>query len=93
MIEAKEVHYGQYKKYGDSYLVWEITTDMGQEETVEWCFQNLHKRRVPESAEWHKNIRIGGEKSGDYGYYFAGYYKVEKIDGGFRFTVCKPYTD
>lgn len=93
MIKAKEVHCGQYRKYDDFYRVWEIQTDMGKEEVVEWCFQNLHKRRVPESAEWHKNIRIGGEKSGDYRYYFMGYYKIEKINGGFRFTVCEPYED
>ena len=93
MFETKQVHSGQYKPYGDSFYVWEVKTNRSKEETVEWCLQNLCKRRVPESAEWHKNIQYGGAKSGDMGYYFGGYYSIKTIDGGFEFTVCTPYAD
>lgn len=93
MFEAKQTHCGQYKRYGDFFRVWEVKTDKSKEETVDWCFENLYKKRVPESAEWHKNIQYGGAKSGDMEYYFAGYYSVKAIDGGFEFTVCTPYDD
>ena len=93
MFTATQTHCGQYKPYGDFFRVWEISTDRSKEETVEWCFENLSKRRVPTSAEWHKNIRIDGEKSGDAGYYFAGYYAIEPIESGFKFTICEPFAD
>ena len=93
MIEAKQTHCGQYKRYGDFYREWAIQTDMGREETVNWCFENLYKRRVPTSEEWHKEIRVGGGHAGDYSYYFAGYYTISKIEGGYKFTICEPYAD
>lgn len=92
-FKATRTHAGQYKPYGDSFNEWDILTDATQEETVEWCFSNLYKRRVPPSAEWHANIRTGGKMSGDYGYYFAGYYDIKPIPGGFHFTICEPYAD
>lgn len=93
MIEAKQTHCGQYKRYGDFFREWFVESDMSEEETLEWCFSNLYKRRVPESAEWHANIRIGGAKSGDAGYYFAGYYTFKKVDNGYRFVICEPNAD
>lgn len=92
-FEATLVHSGQYRRYDDFYREWEIKTDASAEETLEWCFENLCKRRIPESAEWHKNVRYGGEKSGDMGYYFAGYYTMHPIPEGFYFKVCEPYCD
>lgn len=92
MIEAKQTHCGQYKRYGDFFREWEIMTNLPEEEVIEWCFENLLKRKVPPEREWHANI-IGGEKNGDYRYYFAGYYSISKIDGGYKFVVCVPYTD
>ena len=63
------------------------------EETLGYCFENLHKHRCPEYAEWHKNTVYGGAKSGDMGYHFGGYYTLIAIDGGFSFSVCFPYAD
>ena len=93
MIEAKQTHCGQYKRYGDTFKEWDITSDLPKEEVVKWCFDNLTNREVPESAEWHANIRIGGAKSGDAGYYFAGYYTFKKVDNGYRFVICEPNAD
>ena len=91
MFEAKQIHSGQYKRYGDSYDVWEIKTEQSKEETLDWCFENLHKKRVPEKAEFYQNTRCGGAKSGDMDYYFAGYYTIEAIEGGFKFTYVYPW--
>ncbi len=93
MIEAKQTHCGQYKRYGDFFRVWNIKTDLPEEQAVEWCFQNLYPRKVPASAEWHANICYGGSKFSDAGYYFAGYYSMKEIDGGFEFSICEPYAD
>lgn len=93
MIEAKQIHCGQYKPYGDFFRVWNVQTDLAQGEAIEWCFQNLYKRRVPPSGEWHANIRYGAPKSSDAGYYFAGYYSVDVIEGGYKFTICEPNAD
>ena len=93
MIEAKQIHSGQYKKYGDYIQEWEVKTDQTEEEAVEWCLTNLVRRRVPPKAEWQANIVRGGAKDGDMGYYFAGYYTITPIEGGFKFTTAEPYCD
>ena len=93
-ITAKNVHSGQYRAYGDTFRVWGVKTDSDNEaEVLEYCFETLlHGRRVPERAEWRRNVQVGGAKSNNDGYHFAGYYALEKIDGGYKFTVCEPYT-
>ena len=93
MIEAKQIHCGQYKPYGDFFRVWNVQTDMTKEEAIKWCFENLYKRIVPPSGEFHANIRYGGPKSNAPGYYFAGYYSIEEIEGGFKFSICEPFAD
>lgn len=93
MFEAKHIHSGQYKPYGDSFYVWDIMTDQSEEDTVEWCFRNFYTNRVPPYKEWKSNTSCGGKYRNDLGYYFSGYYTIEKIDGGYRFTKCEPYTD
>lgn len=97
-FSAVQVHCGQYRPYGDFFRVWDVTTAASEAETLEWCFNNLYKRRVPREAEWHANTRYGGEKWGDMDYHFAGYYKmapiqVESARIGFRFTICEPFAD
>lgn len=92
IFKADKVHSGQYRRYSDSYYIWNVTTNASKEETLEWCFQNLHKR-VPDYEEWHKNTMYGGERWNDLGYYFAGYYKMHFIPEGFQFRVCEPYCD
>lgn len=94
MFNAKQTHSGQYKKYGDFFRVWEIETDMSKEKVLEKCFTELCKKRLPESAEYHKEIRYGtGSHSSDANYYFKGYYTLEEIENGYKFTVCEPYAD
>ena len=34
MIEAKQIHCGQYKPYGDFFRVWNVQTDMTKEEVI-----------------------------------------------------------
>lgn len=93
-ITAEQTHCGQYKKYGDFFRKWDITTDEKDREIVlNYCFENLYKRRVPESAEWHRNIRYGGAEDGNANYYFAGYYTLDETNGGYKFTVCEPWCD
>lgn len=94
MFEAKQTHCGQYKPYGDFIREWDIKTDLTKEEVLEKCFTELHKRRVPESAEFHREIRRGtGKHSGDMGYYFAGYYTLKETENGYQFTITEPFTD
>lgn len=92
-FEARQTHVGQYKRYGDFFREWVITTDRSMEETVEWCFNNLYQRRVPPKEEWNRRIVYGGDKWSDMGYYFGGYYSILQIEKGFKFVICEPYAD
>ncbi len=93
-FHATQTHCGQYKRYGDLFRVWDIQTEcQDKAKVLEYCFSELYKRKIPESSEYHANIRIDGEKSGDANYYFAGYYTLEKTNTGYKFTVCEPYAD
>ena len=93
--KANFVHCGQYRPYGDYFRVWEIETeDENAESVLNYCFENLYKRKVPSEAEWRAAIRFDtGEKAGDASYYFAGYHKLERISNGYRFTICEPFAD
>lgn len=94
MIEARRIHCGQYKRYGDFFRVWEVETDLPEEEAVNWCFENLyHGWALPREAKWRNDVRFDGEHGRDPGYYFRGYYNVREIDGGFKFTICEPFAD
>lgn len=94
MIEAKQTHCGQYKPYGDCFRIWNVQTDLPQDEVVKWCFEKLYYGKVlPTHAEWKANIIYGAPHSSDPGYYFAGYYDIREIDGGFEFKVCEPFCD
>ena len=92
MIEAKRIFSGQKKRYGDYIREWEIMTDCMKEVVLEWIFNNLGIKRVPEYKEWQKNFR-NEDGSTNYSYYFAGYYIIKPMDGGFLFTVYEPYAD
>lgn len=92
-FEVKKTFCGQHERYGDFFREWEIKTDCTREETVEYCFSEILKYRVPCSSEWRRNLRCGGEKWGDANYYFSGYYYLQTIDGGFKFVICEPYDD
>lgn len=94
-IKVESIHSGQYKPYGDSFYVWKLETDINDEQTIlDYCHANFSRgnKELPSSGEWHKNIRFGGEKSGDANYYFTGYYSLTKRDYGWEFKICEPYT-
>lgn len=94
MIEAKLVHSGQYRSYGDFFRVWELKTDgESEEEVLRYIRENVHKADIPISGEWSANVRYGAEHWNDADYYFRGCYSLEKIDGGYRYTVKEPYCD
>lgn len=94
MIEAKLVHSGQYCHYGDFFRVWELKTDgESEEEVLRYIRENVYKSDLPHSGEWGANVRYGGEHANDPAYYFRGCYSLEKIDGGYRYTVKEPFRD
>lgn len=94
MIEAKIVHSGQYRRYGDYFRVWELNTDgESEEEVLRYIRENVYKSDLPNSREWSANIRYGGKHYYDPLYYFRGCYSLEKIDGGYRYTVKEPFCD
>lgn len=96
MFYAEKTHSGQYKRYGDSYFEWDVRSDepTTQEEVTKWCMESLwNGKQLPEGVEWHKNIRMGGEKQYDMNYYFDGYYTMQDDGDRFHFSVCLPYCD
>lgn len=93
-MEAKLINCGQYKRYGDFFRAWEIKTDgESKEEVLKYIRENVHEYDLPTSGEWTANVRYGGEKYNDPAYYFRGCYTLEKIEGGYRYTVREPYCD
>lgn len=93
-MEAKQIHYGQYERYGDFFRVWEIKTDVeSKEEVLKYIRENVHKSDLPPLWRWVTNVRYGGEKYNDPAYYSRGYYTLEEIKGGYRYTVREPCCD
>lgn len=91
-MEAKQIHCGQYERYGDYFRVWEIKTDgESKEEVLKYIRENVHKYDLPPAGEWAVNVRYGGEKYNDFDYYYRGYYMLEVIKGGYMYTVREPY--
>lgn len=59
-FKAKQTHSGQYRRYGDFFRVREIETDCEDEaQVLDFCFNELCKKRVPSKAEWSAEIRVG----------------------------------
>ena len=87
-ITANMTHSGQYRAYGDSFTEWEILTEKSEADVLNWCLSNLCKKSLPSYDDWKKNAY-----SGDYAYYFSGYYTICPIQGGYHFTICHPYAD
>lgn len=93
-MEAKVVHCGQYRPYGDYFRVWDIQTDSeSRDEVLKYVRENVYSKELPPAGEWSANIRYGGPRSNDPAYYFRGCYFMEEIDGGYRYTVREPYCD
>lgn len=62
-----------------------------QKELTKCIRENVHKYDLPPAGEWAVNVRYGGEKYNDFDYYYRGYYMLEVIKGGYRYTVREPY--
>ena len=94
-ITIKKTHSGQYKKYGDSFDVWEVTTEnRDMEEVAKLCFEATKKCPVPPYGEYSKRSRYGtGDMAGNADYHFAGYYTLAPTNTGYTFTICSPYCD
>lgn len=93
-MQVKQIHCGQYNRYGDFFRVWEIKTDgENKEEVLKFIRENVYKDDLPTSGEWSANVRYGGEHANDSAYYFRGCYSLEEIEGGYKYTVKEPYCD
>lgn len=91
MLTAKCTHSGQYRPFGDSYHVWQITATEEEtiEEITEYAFQ-VSCFRVPEKAEWVKRLQEGYTMEE----YLRGYYTLARDgENHYRFTVCRPWCD
>ena len=96
IIKVERTHSGQYQRYGDSYYEWNITTNLPENEVLDYMFDEvckIEKERPPEEKEWQENVRYDGKHAHDIGYYFSGYYSIKRTDNGYHFTICHPYTD
>ena len=99
MIQAKQVHNGQYKRYGDTFYVYEVTSDepITEQEVIEWSKENISEWRpadLPGHAEWARNVSYGSPKWDDPGYYFDGYYTIKKRNKcTYEVSICRPYCD
>lgn len=93
-MEAKLIHCGQYEPYGDYFRVWDIQTDgESRDEVLKWVRENVYGKDLPPSEGWRANIRYGGSHAYTPAYCFRGYYTLEEIKGGYRYTVREPYCD
>ena len=98
MFEAKRIEFGHKERYGDFCRTWNIITDLPREAVVRRCLAELAKCDIPERTEWLKNIRKGGERYEDDGYYFRGSYTLTALGigetiTGYVFEVRVPYAD
>lgn len=83
------VHSGQYQRYGDFYRVWDINDpDASTDEILAHFFKD--GQQLPNAAEFGAKVYENGFNPG---YYFCGYYKLDKTEYGYRFTICEPYCD
>jgi len=90
MITSKIIHTGQYRRYGDSFTVWEINVTEGENLEVvrQYCFDNLISQNIPSYKEWNSP---GCSCS-----YFDGYYTLDKKpeeDSVYTLSRCIPYCD
>lgn len=79
------LHRGQPRPYADHLFVVEILTDCPYEDVVLEAIQNDVPRK---GAEYESACRLFGP-----GAYYAGYYDIERIPGGFKYTKVEPFTD
>ena len=92
-IHAKETWRGQKAAYGDYIVEWEIKTSEPEENVRKWCLSTLTAKPLPDVAEWSQKIGYGNKHFGDLDYFFAGYYALRRIEGGYLFEIHYPYAD
>ena len=81
-------HSGQYHPYGDTFRVYTIKTNCPNKDIVVDMVKTFlapNDKNVPVKEEWQQ---LTGPDN-----YFRGYYTIFKIDGGYEYTKCEPYTD
>ncbi len=82
------VHTGQYRPYGDTFRVYDISTNCPDKDIVVDFVKSFiapQDRNIPVKEEWSK---LPGPDN-----YFRGYYTIEKTSTGYRYTKCEPFTD
>lgn len=84
IYEVECVHSGQYRPYGDTFRVFNITTNDKDSASILEVMRSLYGYDVPLKKDWNPC---------DIDCYFNGYCEIEAIDGGFKYTKCEPYTD
>ena len=89
--EIKVIHVGQYKPYGDSFYEYDIiTSEKDVEKIRKYCIEKYnYNKELPTEEEFRNNKH----RFIDASYYFNGYYSLTPIEGGYKFIMCKPYTD
>lgn len=83
-FEVEWVHAGQRRPYGDTFRVANIKTNAPREKVIELIGYITGYSGVPEKKDWNPH---------EIDSYFGGYFELETIDGGFKYTKCEPYTD
>lgn len=64
---------------------------MSEDQVVNFCFNNFLQMAVPESTEWHEQIKEGNPHWEDWCYYNNGFYKIEqKRNNIWEFTYVAP---
>lgn len=87
-FECKCIHGGQYRPYGDTFIVYDINTNCLDKDIVVDMVKTVirpYDKNVPVKEEWTK---LEGPDN-----YFRGYYTIEKTSTGWRYTKCEPFTD
>lgn len=87
-FECNQTHSGQYRPYGDTFKEYSIETTCQDRDIVVDMIKTILRpedKDIPVKEEWAK---LPGPDN-----YFNGYYTIEKISDGWRYTKCEPYTD
>lgn len=51
-MKSELIHAGQYKRYGDTFRVWKITTDgENEEEVLKYIKENVFNKDLPLTSE------------------------------------------
>jgi len=82
---VKWTHVGQYKPYGDTFRVAEVHCK--QELSKEEILRYVEHDGTPSKQEYEA---LPNKTAADY---FRGWYTIEKMPYGYKYTKQEPYTD